>query len=119
MDRRDIKTKIENPLSYEEIKNTISEIISKTGNICRDKNSIIEALKEIDKLKKRFFIQAEISKGIEIYYRLEVSRMLLLAMLNREESRGAHYRKDFPFSSDKIYKIEITRENGEFILNKK
>lgn len=113
------KTKIENPLSYEEIKNTISEIISKTGNICRDKNSIIEALKEIDKLKKRFFIQAEISKGIEIYYRLEVSRMLLLAMLNREESRGAHYRKDFPFSSDKIYKIEITRENGEFILNKK
>lgn len=113
------KTKIENPLSYEEIKNTISEIISKTGNICRDKNSIIEALKEIDKLKKRFFIQAEISKGIEIYYRLEVSRMLLLAMLNREESRGAHYRKDFPFSSDKIYKIEITRENGEFVLNKK
>lgn len=113
------KTKIENPLSYEEIKNTISEIISKTGNICRDKNSIIEALKEIDKLKKRFFIQAEISKGIEIYYRLEASKMLLLAMLNREESRGAHYRKDFPFSSDKIYKIEITRENGEFILNKK
>lgn len=113
------KTKIENPLSYEEIKNTISEIISKAGNICRDKNSIIEALKEIDKLKKRFFIQAETSKGIEIYYRLEVSRMLLLAMLNREESRGAHYRKDFPFSSDKIYKIEITRENGEFVLNKK
>ena len=40
-------------------------------------------------------------------------------MLEREESRGAHYREDFDFSLDKVYKLEVRRENNKTIIDKK
>ena len=44
--------------------------------------------------------------------------MTALSILEREESRGAHYREDFQYSDNKIYKLQISRENNKTIINR-
>ena len=44
--------------------------------------------------------------------------MLALSILNREESRGGHYREDFPKTSNEVVKLNVKRKNNEFIIEK-
>lgn len=107
-----------NNLSYSEIKTRLSRILQLNGNIAREGKAIKKALEEIEELRKNFSISTNIDMGMDIYFRIETVKMLLLAMYEREESRGAHYRKDFPYSDKDIYKIIITRKNNDFVINK-
>lgn len=108
-----------NNLTYEEMRESLSKLISRVGNISRSEIELKKGLEELENLRKNFSISANLDRGVDIYFRIEVIKMLLLAMLERRESRGAHYREDFPYSDEKIYKVEISRENGEFILKKR
>ena len=49
---------------------------------------------------------------------IENVKIMALSMLEREESRGAHYRDDFKCSADKVYKLQVKRENNKIIINK-
>ena len=48
------------------------------------------------------------------------AEMIARAALMREESRGAHYRKDFPKTDNKTWfvNIVIKQENGEMMFKK-
>lgn len=106
-----------NILSENEILTKLKAITSKACNIKRNEKVLNTSLKEIENLKNNFSIKENIkSKGLEIYLRLEVTKMLILSMLERKESRGAHYREDYPYSLDDTYKIILSRKNNNFIV---
>lgn len=51
---------------------------------------------------------------------LVVSRMICRATLQRNESRGAHYRKDYPYEDNDYYwvkSIRIVNKSGEIFLS--
>jgi succinate dehydrogenase / fumarate reductase flavoprotein subunit len=42
-------------------------------------------------------------EAIELGHQLEISELILLSALHRRESRGAHFREDFPLRADRYY----------------
>lgn len=106
-------------LSTPNILENLKSITTKCANIKRTKSSLEKGLNKIKDLRKTLNIKENLeNRSIETYLRLEVTKMLIKSMLEREESRGAHYREDFPYTLDKPYKIIISRKNNDFILEK-
>lgn len=108
-----------NILSENIILDKLKTLTSQTCNVKRNEELLKNSLRELENLKNNFSIKENInSKGLEIYLRLEVTKMLILSMLERKESRGAHYREDYPYTLDNPYKIIISRKNNDFIIKK-
>ena len=109
-----------NGSSPSEILEELKKVTTRCAGIKRSKALLEEGLSSIKSLKTKLNIKKDLkNKGLEAYLRLEVSQMLIKSMLAREESRGAHYREDFPRTLDNVYKIIISRKNNSFILEKK
>ena len=78
--------------------------------IFRTKQSIQEALSAIQTLKRRAEDMCVQDKGrvfntdlihaLELQCLLEIAETIVVGALGREESRGAHYRGDFPTRND-------------------
>jgi len=49
---------------------------------------------------------------LEFKNMLELSRLVLKGAISREESRGAHFRSDFPNEDDKFKMHTIVDKNG-------
>jgi succinate dehydrogenase / fumarate reductase flavoprotein subunit len=45
----------------------------------------------------------ELMEAIELGHQLDLCEVILMSALNRKESRGAHYREDFPERDDELY----------------
>jgi succinate dehydrogenase / fumarate reductase flavoprotein subunit len=67
----------------------------------------IQALKEryqdIVILNKGKAFNYELMEAIELGHQLNLSEVILLSALHRRESRGAHYREDFPSRADRYF----------------
>ncbi|WP_371378450.1 fumarate reductase flavoprotein subunit [Thalassotalea aquiviva] len=98
----------ENPIK---IRQEMQAIMSKNVAIFREKDSLKEAIKQLQGLLSRCDnIRVHVPSAgpnPELCAAYRVEKMLKLALctaqgaLNREESRGAHFRKDFPLRNDK------------------
>jgi len=56
----------------------------------------------------------ELYDAFELGHMIRISSLVLTAALAREESRGAHYRKDFPFpDNDRWLANIILKKSGE------
>ncbi len=108
------------------------------AGVFRSKESLERQLKLIDDLLGRFqhiriddksnTFNTDLQEAIELGHMLEFSKFIVVGALNREESRGGHYREDFPqrdderflkhtyATMDKDYNIDI--EWGEVTLGK-
>ena len=45
----------------------------------------------------------DLTETIELGHQLELSELILFSALHRKESRGAHFREDFPKRDDQNY----------------
>lgn len=91
----------------------MQEVMMDKVSVFRDKNGLTEALETVRLLKERYSRIAIQDKGscfnrelldvIELSVMLDLAEVITLGALHREESRGAHYREDFPKRDDEKY----------------
>jgi len=82
-----------------EIRTALKGIMWKNAGIVRNKEDLQAALEKINALQNK--MRKAVGSGInadiiEIWNMLLVSKLIVRAALEREESRGAHYREDYP-----------------------
>ncbi len=102
-----------NQINFYEKREFIGKIFYHNAGIVRDKTKLTAVLAAIRQIQKElpFMGIADKSKGfntnliefIEFGNALELSEILLVGALSRNESRGAHYRDDFPQENDEMY----------------
>ena len=83
------------------------------GSVFRDEEGLKKGIEEIRSLKERYQDIALLNKGktfnyelmeaIELGHQLNLSEVILISALQRRESRGAHYREDFPARADRYF----------------
>ncbi|MEI9478990.1 MAG: hypothetical protein WCO26_20805, partial [Deltaproteobacteria bacterium] len=54
----------------------------------------------MDVTDKRKAYNFELMEAIELGHQLDLSEAILVSALHRKESRGAHFREDFPARAD-------------------
>lgn len=101
----------------------IQETMRENVDIIRDAAKMIKALNRIRELKKVFDksktgglkIDENLRRTLEVRAMLTVSEAIVRSALLRKESRGAHYRSDYPRTDDANWKVSIIcrSEDGE------
>ena len=107
-----------------EFKNRIKNLMWEKVAIVRDENTLNEALKELLEMQKdleNLDVSAKSQYNTDLVTALEVINMVEICILTvksaiiRRESRGAHFRSDFPESKDEWKKsIVISKNKIEF-----
>jgi fumarate reductase (CoM/CoB) subunit A len=132
IDRKQLLTEVEKirKLTYSQgkedfkyLQHSMKETMWYKAGILRSRESLAAALQEILSLERETeFIKVKNPRGlwkaIELRNTLAVSEMICRAALLREESRGAHYRTDFPKENNEWLKnVRIVNRNGEMFLS--
>lgn len=82
-------------------------------SVFREKKGLGRALNEIQRLRGKYMklgltykgreFNYELQEALELGNMLKTAEVVVLSALKREESRGAHYRKDFPKRNDESW----------------
>lgn len=85
------------PLDLVDIRNSVKSLMWRSMGVRREPAAMREALEDIERwcsyvLPRQF----NHPQGWELQNMLTVARLMILAALQREESRGCHFRTDFP-----------------------
>ena len=104
------------------LKKQLRKILWEDGGILRSRESLERALREVKRIQVKATKlspgpdKAGIQDIIELHLGTRTALLILQAALMREESRGAHFREDFPNPHDEKWlghlKVRLS-ENGE------
>jgi succinate dehydrogenase/fumarate reductase flavoprotein subunit len=95
----------EDPLTVAVLKDRLKQVMERHVFVVRNKDGLTEALREIDAIEReiariqvpRFVrLNLEWMRAIEFPFLVEAARIAASSALAREESRGFHFRSDFP-----------------------
>jgi succinate dehydrogenase / fumarate reductase flavoprotein subunit len=95
------------------IREKIQRVMMDKCSVFRDRKGLEHALDEVRKLKRRYgnlslthkerMFNYELEEALELGNMLKTAEVTVLSALKREESRGAHYRSDFPERNDESW----------------
>lgn len=95
------------------LRRQMQSIMTEYGSIFRNEEGLKKGIEEIRILKDRSqrialynkgkIFNYELMEAIELFHQLNLSELILFSALHRRESRGAHYREDFPSRSDRYF----------------
>ncbi len=93
-----------------QIRDDLGKTMSLNLGIFRTRQSMSEAVAAIESLKVRAqqmcvqdkgkVFNTDLIQALEVHCLLEIAHAIVVSALGREESRGAHYRADFPTRND-------------------
>jgi succinate dehydrogenase / fumarate reductase flavoprotein subunit len=93
------------------IREAMQRLMTEKCSVFRSHDTLREALAEIRQLKKRYAnvglantsrrFNYALQDALELGNMLKTAEAIVFSALQREESRGAHYREDFPKRNDK------------------
>ncbi len=104
------------------IRKKLQEVMFRNVGIIRNENDLKKALKDIKLLKEEqrysgahrgLKFNFELLNVIELEGMLNLAEIIVLSALKRKESRGVHYREDFPEEKDSMLKHLIFENRGE------
>ena len=95
------------------IRRKMQSVMMDCGSVFRNEEGLKKGMEEIRILKERYkdieivdkgkHFNFELMEAIELGHQLELSEVVLFSALHRRESRGAHFREDFPMRADRYY----------------
>ena len=101
----------------------LGSVMSEKVGIFRTKDELAQALDEVTKIKERYknvsvsstdkHMNYELHNALELDYMLEVAHTIVLGALLRQESRGAHFRRDFDARDDKNWLLHTIAHKGK------
>ncbi len=111
------------------IRNDLQASMTENAGVFRTKESLEKQKEIIKKLRKRYknirlddkskVYNTDLQEAIELGHMLDYSAFIVEGALAREESRGAHFRNDFPKRDDKKFlkhTYAYMDENGDISL---
>ncbi len=102
-------------LDLKDVRNSLKSLMWRNVGIEREGKHLKEVVENID-LWCKYIISNEFSNplGWEVQNMLTVARLITVSASKRHESRGVHYRLDFPDIDDKHWKRHIVIRNGKY-----
>ena len=92
------------------IREAMQRLMTEQCSVFRNHQDLQEALTELGQLKKRFAnltvankerrFNYALEEALELENMLKTAEAIVFSALQRKESRGAHYREDFPERND-------------------
>ena len=104
-----VETDFQKPAENEELKNQVRAIMWDKVGLIRDETALSNALQELDDLKESFESFPGETNNI-----LTVAELVTLAALRRKESRGVHFRSDYP-ESDRGWDRHLYHEPAPWV----
>jgi succinate dehydrogenase / fumarate reductase, flavoprotein subunit len=96
-----------------DIRRELQETMDRNAQVFRTAESLTEALADIAALKKRYRdasvqdkgrrFNTDLMEGVELGFLLDLAEVVVVGALAREESRGGHFREDFPTRDDERF----------------
>jgi L-aspartate oxidase len=88
-------------LNLADLRNSLQSLMGRRAGITRDREGLEAALEDLVFWGK-YVLSHEMTtqQGWELQNLFTLARLMLAAMLQREESRGVHFRSDFPQRDD-------------------
>lgn len=95
------------------IRKDLQEIMDANVQVFRTDETLREALAEIEKLRARYDnvgiqdrgkrYNLDLLEAVELGFLLELAEVITVAAIHRKESRGGHFREDFPNRDDENF----------------
>lgn len=95
------------------IRKDLQEIMDANVQVFRTDETLREALAEIEKLRERYDnvgiqdrgkrYNLDLLEAVELGFLLELAEVITVAAIHRKESRGGHFREDFPNRDDENF----------------
>ena len=110
----------EGSIKPQEFKNRIKNLMWEKVAIVRDEKGLNEALKQLLEMQKELKnlnvrdikqYNDDLVTALEVTNMVEICILIVKSAILRRESRGAHYRSDFPESSDEWKRSIIVNKN--------
>ena len=110
----------EGSIKPQEFKDRIKNLMWEKVSIVRDEKGLNEALKQLLEMQKELEnlnvsdkkqYNDELLTALEVTNMVEICIVIVKSAILRRESRGAHYRSDFPESSDEWKRSIIVNKN--------
>ena len=110
----------EGSIKPQEFKDRIKNLMWEKVSIVRDEKGLNEALKQLLEMQKELEnlnvsdkkqYNDELLTALEVTNMVEICIVIVESAILRRESRGAHYRSDFPESSDEWKRSIIVNKN--------
>jgi len=100
------------PLPVTSLKNRLKQVMERHVFVVRSREGLSEAVREIDAIEREItrlqvpgFLRFNLEwmRAIEFPFIVEAARIAASSALEREESRGCHYRSDFPQEDNAVW----------------
>jgi len=95
------------------IRKDLQDLMDADVQVFRTEETLRRALAEIGKLKERYKhvriddhgkrYNLDLLEGIELGFLLQIAEVVVVAALHRKESRGGHFREDYPKRDDENF----------------
>lgn len=96
------------PLDVADITNSLRALMVRNMGIVRDRRRLLDAQRDVA-FWCRYVLSREFTdrRGWELQNMLTISRLMIGSALAREESRGCHFRSDFPNRDDRNWQRHL------------
>ncbi|GAA3797564.1 succinate dehydrogenase flavoprotein subunit [Cellulomonas soli] len=96
-----------------DIRKALQVTMDANAQVFRTSESLAQALEDVKELQKRFrsvsvqdksrTFNTDLLEAVELGFLLDIAETVVVGALNRNESRGGHFREDFPDRDDAQY----------------